>query len=418
VLELHAIGHFLRGENVERNLLASYAQEIMDWCVEFKVLHNALPKAETVADHFEIEFPEELEQFSYILTELSKSHNEEQRLLILAEAEGLPEEQRIHHIIAKLSGLQLEDSGTTYLTKFEDRFNPDDPLLQAAIFGLPTVDDWTGGIEKGDLIIILGLVAQGKSTLAKNIAKHNYEAGKKVLFFTLEEDDEIVAHQIDCAIAEVDFDDYYYNQSMDDRQLNEMKSRLAAARESGGEMIIKSKVDCTVDKVEEKMKTIYSMIVQYSPDLVVIDQVTNLAGSIDVKDMAKVTRRLKAIGRLTSIPCIALMQSGEEDVDKTTLFSMKYAKAAAEDADKVLFVYKKDNITYRHVKLLKNRRRKTVDVEIIVQQTGGVLEERIAPQSAWPDAIDVEAETVTTDVVRKGDITPIRPSGQGAEEWD
>jgi replicative DNA helicase len=66
--------------------------------------------------------------------------------------------------------------------------------------GLSTIDDMTGGFQRGELIILAGRPGMGKSALATTIARLQAEASYNVLLFTLE----MTRHYVmDRAIADV-----------------------------------------------------------------------------------------------------------------------------------------------------------------------------------------------------------------------
>ena len=88
---------------------------------------------------------------------------------VLAEAQGL------------LGGLvQRRDLGLEHLGEIET----DDPA--GAPWGIPALDRYTMGLAPGQLSIIAGRTASGKSMLAAQVAKNCAEQGGKVLIFTME----------------------------------------------------------------------------------------------------------------------------------------------------------------------------------------------------------------------------------------
>jgi replicative DNA helicase len=69
----------------------------------------------------------------------------------------------------------------------DERFNAEDGALLGVPTGLIKLDERTSGLQRGDLIVLAGRPAMGKSTLAQNIAEHvALNAQHPVLFFSLE----------------------------------------------------------------------------------------------------------------------------------------------------------------------------------------------------------------------------------------
>ena len=80
---------------------------------------------------------------------------------------------------------------------------------QGALSGLPTgfthLDEYTSGLQGGDLIIIAGRPSMGKTTLALNIAENAaLGAGKSAAIFSMEMSVEQLAFRMVASLGRVD----------------------------------------------------------------------------------------------------------------------------------------------------------------------------------------------------------------------
>jgi replicative DNA helicase len=215
--------------------------------------------------------------------------------------------------------------------------------------GLPTgfrdVDEITGGLQPGELIIIASRPSMGKTALALNIARNAaLDHGKKVAVFSLEMTTRSLILRLLASEAEIDFSTlrkgFLANSAY--RRLTEAGDRLSRAEiwidDSGMATILEIKAKCRRLKAERGL------------DLVIVDylQLASADGPRDRKDLeiAEISRGLKALAKELQLPVVALSQLNrgpeQRDPDKRRpiLGDLRESGAIEQDADVIAFIYR------------------------------------------------------------------------------
>ena len=97
----------------------------------------------------------------------------------------MKEEKPLHEIERELHDYEGEDRiVTSHELNKEYKEMPIEPTTST---GFPTLDEWTQGLKKGDMVLISGITGEGKSSLARTMTWRFYDMGEKVCWFTFEE---------------------------------------------------------------------------------------------------------------------------------------------------------------------------------------------------------------------------------------
>lgn len=195
--------------------------------------------------------------------------------------------------------------------------------------GIPSLDSkLNGGFRSGELIILAGRPGMGKSALALNVAMHFSNAGKPVLFFTVE-----------MSATEV------YKRALKVCTKTVSRNDLTIA----AEVVKKSKID-VVDKMRLDLAGIRSMVMRKNAKeklgLVVIDylQLMDGTGENEVNRIGKITRGLKMLANEFSLPVMCLSQLNravEARQDKRPLLGdLRASGNIEEDANTVMLMYR------------------------------------------------------------------------------
>ena len=215
--------------------------------------------------------------------------------------------------------------------------------------GIPTgfrdVDEITGGLQPGELIIIAARPSMGKTALALNIARNAaVDHGKKVAIFSLEMTTRSLILRLLASEAEIDFSTlrkgFLANSAY--CRLTEAGDRLSRTEiwvdDSGMATILEIKAKCRRLKAERGL------------DLVVVDylQLASADGHRDRKDLeiGEISRGLKALAKELQIPVMALSQlnRGPEqrnpDQRRPILGDLRESGAIEQDADVIAFIYR------------------------------------------------------------------------------
>lgn len=219
----------------------------------------------------------------------------------------------------------------------------DDP---EALSGTPTnfapLDKVLVGMGKGDLIVVGGRPGMGKTSFCMNIATNVAKSTKKnVVVFSLEMSSQQLVSRMISSEALVD------NTSMRSGKLTDEDWRKIAEASSvlsNTNILIDPSTDINPTAMKAKLRRLDNI------GLVVIDylQLMIPEKSTDnrVLDIANLTRSLKLMAKEFEIPiilCSQLARTGENRKDKQPMLSdLRDSGAIEQDADMVIFLYRKD----------------------------------------------------------------------------
>ncbi len=202
----------------------------------------------------------------------------------------------------------------------------------------------SGGLYKGDLIIIGARPAMGKTSLALNIARNAaVMAKKKVVFFSLEMTKEQLAQRLMATEARIKGNRFRKGE-LDTGDWE----RLAVATQALNdvELYLDDTSGITVNEMKAKIRRMKDV------DLVVVDylQLMKSGTRIDnrVQEVSEITRNLKLMTKDLNVPVIVLAQlsRGTEGHGKTNhrpqLADLRESGSIEQDADVVIMLYRED----------------------------------------------------------------------------
>ena len=215
--------------------------------------------------------------------------------------------------------------------------------------GVPTgfkeLDEMTGGLQAGELIIIAARPSMGKTALTLNIARNtSLDHGKRVAFFSLEMTKRALALRLLSSEARVDMSSFRrgFGSHAEHQKLVSKAGQLAEAAiwidDSGMVTILEIKAKCRRLASERGL------------DLVVVDYLQLAHGDTRTtrKDLeiAEISHGLKALAKELDIPVIALSQLNrgpeQRDPDKRrpNMGDLRESGAIEQDADVIAFIYR------------------------------------------------------------------------------
>lgn len=217
------------------------------------------------------------------------------------------------------------------------------------ITGLPTgfedLDRYTAGMHPGDLIIIAGRPAMGKTAFALNVAMNACAIRKQpIVFFSLEMPKEQLANRLLCAEARVDAGKLRTgNLSRDDWP------RLAGAAGTLSEMPIwlDDTPGLTLMELRAKTRRLKS---EAGLALVVVDYLQLMRAGVKTdsreQEISEISRSLKGLAKELELPIIALSQlnrgvesRGNKD-KRPQISDLRESGAIEQDADTIIFIYR------------------------------------------------------------------------------
>lgn len=199
--------------------------------------------------------------------------------------------------------------------------------------GLAGLDYRIGGLCPGKLITIGGRTAMGKTSLALTFCCHLLEAGKKVIFISLEMGEEELHRRLLTMKTGISLSRWAIKRMDIDllEELNEAKKEIAKWK-----MLI-------LDDLEDAIE-LEALTEQVPCDLIVVDHIQLVAARRDetrALELARLARTLKRLAIKRNIPVLALSQLNREAKDKfPTLSHLRESGGIEENSDQVLLLYR------------------------------------------------------------------------------
>ncbi len=249
-----------------------------------------------------------------------------------------------------------------------------DTLHQAggSITGLSTgfklLDEYTAGLQPGDLIIIAGRPSMGKTTLAVNIAENAAlgAAQLPVALFSMEMSVEQLAFRMISSLGRVDQSHLRNGRFADEEwpRINGAIQQMAQAP-----IFIDDTPALSPTEVRARARRLQR---EHGLSLIVIDylQLMSVSGTTENRatEISEISRSLKALARELSLPVIALSQlnrSVEQRTDKKPVMSdLRESGAIEQDADLIAFIYREE------VYDRETPRKGVADISIAKQRNG------------------------------------------------
>jgi len=213
--------------------------------------------------------------------------------------------------------------------------------------GLPTgfkdLDEITGGLQPGELVIIAARPSMGKTALALNIARNAAtDHAKKIAVFSLEMTTRSLVLRLLASEARIDSTAFRrgFIAVNDHQRLVNAAGRLAEAQ-----IFIDDGTAATVLEIKAKSRRIAA---ERGLDLVIVDylQLARSDGTAERREqeISEISRGLKGLAKELNIPVIALSQLNrgpESRADKRPMLAdLRESGAIEQDADVIAFIYR------------------------------------------------------------------------------
>lgn len=218
--------------------------------------------------------------------------------------------------------------------------------------GLSKLDEKTGGLRGGQLIVLAGRPGMGKSALATTMARLMATAGTSVLFYTIEMDAASIASR---AVADSSFEDANVHYSSIDR--GTLSIRQAEAAVEAGRSLKQlpwefvQQAGMTVTQFAARVRKHKIRLERQGQKLgvVFVDHMQLVAAAQKyagqrVNEITEISGSLKQLAKDLDIPVVALAQLNrrvEEREDKRPVLSdLRDSGSIEQDADTVIFVFR------------------------------------------------------------------------------
>lgn len=211
--------------------------------------------------------------------------------------------------------------------------------------GFTDLDEKTHGFQPGQLVIIAGRPAMGKSTFAMDIARHAADLRTPTIVFSLEMSIPEMAKRILAAESGISL-----NKLMDERQLNfndwECLNKTLQ-RIQDKPLFLDDSANMSMMEIRAKCRRLKQT---QNLGLIVVDYL-QLMSSLRprenrTQEVSEFSRQLKLLAKELNVPVIALSQLNrgvEQRQDKKPVLSdLRESGSIEQDADMVFFVYRPD----------------------------------------------------------------------------
>jgi len=226
----------------------------------------------------------------------------------------------------------------------EDRFR-NKGKISGVYSGFNDLDRLLCGMQSGDLIIVAGRPAMGKTSFGMTVA-HQAALGGKVptAVFSLEMSKAQLVQRLLCAEAMVDMQKVRsgYLGETDWNKLVEAASRL-----SGAPLFIDDTPGLSVRQLRAKARRLKA---EKGLGLIVIDYLQLMQGGARSEnrqqEIADISRSLKAMAKDLEVPVIALAQLSrsveQRDKKRPIMSDLRESGSLEQDADIVMFIYREE----------------------------------------------------------------------------
>jgi replicative DNA helicase len=217
------------------------------------------------------------------------------------------------------------------------------------VTGVPTgytdLDRLTAGFHAGDLVIIAGRPAMGKTTFALNVAQYAAIEADKVspaAIFSLEMPKEQLVERLLCSVARVDLSRLKTGHLVEN---DWPKLTKAAGQLHDAKIFIDDTPSISIMELRSKARRLKA---EHDIGLIVIDYLQLMRAGANPEsrqqEISEISRSLKALAKELGIPVIALSQLNrglEQRADKRPMMSdLRESGAIEQDADIIMFVYR------------------------------------------------------------------------------
>jgi replicative DNA helicase len=248
--------------------------------------------------------------------------------------------------------------------------------------GLPTgfyeLDNLLAGLQKSDLIIMAARPSVGKTSLAMDIARMAAIKSKSAVgIFSLEMSKEQLVDRMLCAQAGVSLWRMRTGKLSDQEEDNDfIRINEAMGQLSEAPIYIDDSAVTTIMEIKTKARRLQ---MEKDLGLIVIDYLQLMEGrgkygDNRVQEVAEITRGLKGIARELNVPVLALSQLSRA-VEQTKpaipkLSHLRESGSIEQDADVVMFIYRKAADRNYNREELTEEDRKKAEIHIAKHRNG------------------------------------------------
>jgi replicative DNA helicase len=267
----------------------------------------------------------------------------------------------------------LGDLTRPALSIIEKHMNQDDPVTGVPS-GFRDLDQLTLGFQPSELIIVAARPSMGKTALCLNISQYvGLKTDKSVGFFSMEMSKESLAVRMLCADAQIDIRDARSGR-INDSELQ----RLRLSADGLGRAHIYIDETPALNLTEMKAKARRQKLERHL-DIIFIDyiQLMRAGGRYENRnqEMSMISRSLKELAKELHIPVVGISQlsrspeKGRKE-PKPQLSDLRESGALEQDADVVIFIFRKEKYMSKEARLTDVRWKGVAEIDVAKQRNG------------------------------------------------
>lgn len=233
------------------------------------------------------------------------------------------------------------------------------------LYGIPAIDEVTGGIQPHEYVTVSGWSGTGKSTLTMFILFNAWKQGKTPLLFSLEMESDAIMRKFDTLKT-----NFSYNNlkrfSLSDEEQEKWENAAEEIEQAKSDIIVIDDVGrCTVERV-------YSEMQRYQPDIVAIDYITLMETTRKTnahwEAVTQITRDLKMTARDLNIPIVGVAQTNAVSDGDFKGSNIAYSKSIVRDSDVMFDLFCDDDMRAAkkmQLRLVKNRDGRALNTDLL-----------------------------------------------------
>jgi len=210
--------------------------------------------------------------------------------------------------------------------------------------GFVDLDDYTAGMQPGELLILAARPSMGKTSFAMNCMERSAAAGYGVAFFSCEMTKENIVQNLLCCRAQVDAHKLRRGRisDIDLQRLNDVAGELYEKS-----IFIDDTAGLTITALRTKARRLKQ---KHDISIVLIDYLQLLSGGARMEsrqqEISLISRSLKALAKELEIPVVALSQLNrgveQRDTHRPRMSDLRESGAIEQDADVIMMLHRED----------------------------------------------------------------------------
>jgi replicative DNA helicase len=246
------------------------------------------------------------------------------------------------------------------------------------VTGIPTgfadLDRLTLGFQKSEMIIVAARPSMGKTALCLNISQYiGLKTDYAVGFFSMEMSKESLAMRMLCADAAVDIREARSG-FINDVEMERL--RLSAESLSRARIYIDETAGLSLTEMKAKARRLR---LEHHLDIVFLDYIQLMRAGDRFEnrnqEMANISRSLKELAKELKIPVVGISQlsrapeKGRKE-PKPQLSDLRESGALEQDADVVMFIYRKERYMSKEDRLKDDTWKGIAEIDVAKQRNG------------------------------------------------